>query len=94
VLVSEKEANLRYVLNFVGTRSASYFLGNFAAELIIFAGISLTLIILSLILGLDAVSKASGSVFLHLMVFAFAYIPLNYVISFLFTKADACTKGA
>jgi hypothetical protein len=56
VLVAERESNLRYILNFIGIRSTAYYLGNFLAELIVFAFISLSLIILSLILGLDAIN--------------------------------------
>jgi hypothetical protein len=87
-MVLERETNLRYVLNFIGIRSSAYYLGNMMAELIIFAGISVTLIILSLILGLDAINKASWLIYIHMIAFGWAFIPFNYTLSFLFNKAE------
>jgi len=84
ILVVERESNLRYILNFIGMRSSSYYVGTFLAELGIFALISISLILFSLILGLDAINNASVLIFFHMMAFGFAYIPFNYVISFMF----------
>lgn len=90
--VKDREDGLRYLLNFAGISSFSYFLGIFLADLVIFTVPTVLIVILSFILQVKTFTDHAGKNFICLMMYGISYIPLAYIASFIFKKADAAFK--
>lgn len=90
--VKDREDGLRYLLNFAGISSFSYYLGLFFADIIIFTVPTMLIVILSFILGVETFTLNAGKNVVCIMMFGITYIPLTYITSFIFKKADAAFK--
>lgn len=86
----------RYLLNFAGQRSTSYYLGIFLADFLIFEISVVLIILMALILNITIVTKdgALGFVFLSLTVFGFPFIALSYAIGYIFKDPETGYKFA
>mmetsp|Transcript_41165 Transcript_41165/g.62599 ORF Transcript_41165/g.62599 Transcript_41165/m.62599 type:complete len:212 (+) Transcript_41165:2298-2933(+) len=90
--VSDREDKLRYLLNFAGMRPASYYIGLFMGDVFIFLIPTAILIGGSWALKLSGISERAGWIYLALFVFSYSFIQLNYLVGFLFTKAETAFK--
>jgi hypothetical protein len=86
----------RYLLNFAGQRSSSYYLGMFLADFLIYEISVITLVILVLILDITIIidDGGLGYVFLALTVFGFPFIALSYAIGYIFKNPETGYKFA
>lgn len=86
----------RYLLNFAGQRSASYYFGIFLADFIIFEISVVLIVLMALILNIDIITKdgALGFVFLCLTVFGFPFITLSYAIGYILKNPETGYKFA
>jgi hypothetical protein len=90
--VKDREDGLRNLINFAGISSLSYYLGLFFADLIIFTVPTILIVILSSILKVESFNTNAGKNVFCIMMFGITYIPLSYIASFIFKKADAAFK--
>jgi hypothetical protein len=90
--VKDREDKLRYLLNFTGISSTAYYLGIFAADLILFIVPTSAIMILSLVLQVDTFTQNMWALSLVFMQFALSFIPLSYFVAFLFSKTDTAFK--
>lgn len=90
--VIDREEKLRYLLNFAGMRSSSYYLGFLCADFIIFTVPQIFLGIMVFVLNLDAFKSNMFMFFLTIECFAFPYISLIYVLNFMFDKGETAYK--
>jgi hypothetical protein len=90
--VKDREDGLRYLLNFAGISSFSYYLGLFLADLIIFTVPTILIFILSYVLQVETFTENAVANIVCIMTFGITYIPLAYIASFIFTKADSAFK--
>jgi len=82
----------RYLLNFAGQRSTSYYLGIFLADFLIFEITVISIIILVFVLNLTLVTKVGGYVFLCMTFFGFPFIALSYAIGYIFKNPETGYK--
>lgn len=82
--VSDREFKLRYLINFMGMRSYSYFIGNFLTDIILFMVPTIGFIFLLFPMKIEVFSDNWGTIFFLMSTFGVALITLSYVVSFLF----------
>lgn len=82
----------RYLLNFAGQRSTSYYLGIFLADFLIFEITVISIILLAYVLNLTLVTDVGGYVFLVMSVFGFPFIVLSYSIGYIFKNPETGYK--
>jgi len=90
--VGDRELKLRYLLNFAGMRPVSYFIGIWLGDTVIFIVPSAILILCSWVLKMEGFTEVAGWIFLDLVIFSFPFIALNYLVGFMFTKAETAFK--
>jgi hypothetical protein len=91
-VVVDREEKLRYLLNFAGMRSSSYFIGLFLSDIIIYAIPQIMLFVCVYILQIDAIVNCISVFVATILIFGFPFITLAYVISFMFDKAETAFK--
>jgi hypothetical protein len=82
----------RYLLNFAGQRSTSYYLGIFLADFLIFEITVISIIVLAFVLNLTLVTNVGGYVFLCMTFFGFPFIALSYAIGYIFKNPETGYK--
>ena len=92
MLVAEREKKLRYLQNFAGTKPLAYYLSMWIGDYLIFFCIVLSQILFMLIFGLKAFVNQIGAIFLSFLIYGIAFIPFNYLVSFLFDREQTCVK--
>jgi hypothetical protein len=92
--VSDKENKLRHLLNFIGMKSISYYVGNFLADVVLFIIPTIGFIILLFPLDVKYfIMNGSWALLLAMMIsFGVSMITLTYLFSFLFTNANNAFK--
>mmetsp|Transcript_41166 Transcript_41166/g.62606 ORF Transcript_41166/g.62606 Transcript_41166/m.62606 type:complete len:117 (+) Transcript_41166:2526-2876(+) len=90
--VLDREEKLRYLLNFAGMRSASYYIGLWIGDTFIYIIPTAILIGGAWALQLEGFSEVAIWIFFALAVFSFPFIQLNYLVSYLFSKAETAFK--
>jgi hypothetical protein len=90
--VKDKEDKLRYLLNFAGMNSFSYWVGMFLADIILYIIPISLLIIMSFILSIKEFSDNAGLLFLAFVIFGYPYITSIYLSGFLFSKTESAFK--
>jgi len=93
--VSDKENKLRHLLNFIGMKSISYYVGNFLADAVLFIIPTIGFIILLFPLDVKYfIMNGSWALLLAMMIsFGVSMITLTYLFSFLFTNANNAFKN-
>lgn len=90
--VKDREDKIRYLLNFAGIRSISYYVGLFLADFLLY-GITISILMLmSKLLGLGAFNEHAGAIYGILMCFGYPLITFVYLGSFLFSKNETAFK--
>jgi len=92
VPVNDKFNKTRYLLNFAGMRSSSYYIGLFLADYIIFSISNVLLIGFMFMLDLGVFTENAGNLFLILAVLGFPYITLSYLFGFVFENPETAFK--
>lgn len=92
VPVNDKFNKTRYLLNFAGMRSSSYYIGLFLADYIIYSISNFLLVIFVYILDLGIFTEHAGSLLLILAVLGFPYITLAYLFGFVFDNPETAFK--
>jgi hypothetical protein len=90
--VVDREDKLRYLLNFAGMRSSSYFIGFLIGDLLVFVIPQLLLIIMVFVLQLTQFQDHMVAFFTSVFVFSLPFISMIYVFSFMFDKAESAFK--
>lgn len=92
--VQDRYDKTRYLLNFAGMRSSSYYLGIFLADFLIFMSSNVLIVISVYVLGLKRFTEEGKAFLLFeiLLFFGLPYITLTYNIGFLFTKPETAFK--
>lgn len=92
--VTDREDKCRYLLNFAGMRSTSYYIGLLIGDVVIFYIPQVLLIAMVFILDLQKFKEHAFAFFFSILIFSFGYIPLVYCVSFIFDKAETAFKYA
>jgi len=90
--VMDREDKLRYLLNFAGMRSSSYYIGFLLGDLIVFAIPQILLIIMVFVLQLTQFQEHMVAFFGTVFIYAFSFISMIYVFNFVFDKAESAFK--
>mmetsp|Transcript_17873 Transcript_17873/g.30364 ORF Transcript_17873/g.30364 Transcript_17873/m.30364 type:complete len:244 (+) Transcript_17873:2142-2873(+) len=90
--VQDREEKLRFLLNFAGMKPFSYYLGMLASEFVIFMVPNIFLILLAGVLGIEVFFKQGWYILLAFILYSFPFILTNYVIGFLFSRAETAFK--
>ena len=90
--VKDKEDKLRYLLNFAGMRSVSYWNGIFLADIIIYTIPVACLIIFTFVLGIKKLNESAGSMFLTFFFFGLPFLNTIYICSFIFYNSEKAFK--
>lgn len=90
--VKDKEDKLRYLLNFAGMSSFSYWIGMFLADIILYLIPITLLIIFSFILSIKQFSDNAGALYLIFVLFGMPFIAMIYLTGFMFSKSEAAFK--
>lgn len=91
-VVKDREDKLRYLLNFAGIRSSSYWLGIFFAEWILYSLPITALTLVTHVLQIKTFVENAGIIYLTFLIFGLPFISLMYVISFVFDKMETAGK--
>ena len=90
--VADREQKLRYLLNFAGMRSSSYYIGMFLADIVIYIIPQILLLIMVYVLDLGEVKTRIAPFFVTVVLFAPPFISLIYCFGFIFEKAESAFK--
>lgn len=84
----------RYLLNFAGQRSTSYYLGIFLADFLIFEISAILIILLAFILNIEIITIHGRwmYMFMSLTLFGFPFISLSYAIGYIFKNPETGYK--
>lgn len=91
-VVRDRQMGLRYLLNFAGMMSSSYYLGLLMADLVIFAITCILLVVLSNIFALKEFNEHVYEILPVLLIFGLPFIALNQLIGFLFDNSESAFK--
>ena len=92
VPTADREMRLRYLLNFVGMKTFSYYLGSFLADFILFMGPTLFFIIALFPMKIESFSQNWDKILAIMTSFGVALINLTYLMGFLFSKAETAFR--
>ena len=90
--VQDREEKLRYLLNFSGISSFAYFTGLFLGDLVLFVIPCVAVLGLSYVLKIDTFYKHAGEIFVALFMFGMSFLQMNYLVGFMFSKAERAFK--
>ena len=90
--VKDRFDKTRYLLNFAGQRSSSYYMGVFLGDYLIFSISSLSILILILALNITVLKEGLGWIFLAISVFGLPFIALSYTIGYIFKDPETGYK--
>ena len=82
----------RYLLNFAGLRSSSYYVGILFADFLIFSISNVLLVISVFVLQLDTIKANAGWLFLVMQFFGLPYISLSYNLGYFFNNPETGFK--
>lgn len=85
---SDREFKLRYLMNFMGISSFSYYIGNFLCDLILFTMPTLAFIALLFPMDIKAFTHNWETILAIMICFGMSLITLTYFIGFLFKSAN------
>jgi hypothetical protein len=92
VPVNDKFNKTRYMLNFAGMRSSSYYIGLFLADFLIYSIGNILLVGFVFVLDLGVFTENAGNLLIILTVLGFPYITLAYLFGFLFENDETAFK--
>jgi len=89
----DRELKLRYLMNFMGIRSITYYLGNFLADMILFLIPCIAFVILLFPMKVEAFTQ-NWALFLGIMTsFGFSLIAMTYLVSFIFASSNSAFRS-
>jgi hypothetical protein len=86
--VKDREDKQRYLLNFAGISSHAYYTGIFLADYILFAIPCCLVVGLAYAFKIESFTNNTGNILLSLLLFGLGFLQLNYLIGFMFSKAE------
>lgn len=89
---SDREFKLRYLMNFMGIKPLSYYLGNYAADLILFLIPTLAFVALLFPLKVEAFTNNWTTFLAILASFGSCLITLTYFVGFLFSSSNSAFR--
>jgi hypothetical protein len=90
--VQDREEKLRYLLNFSGISSFAYFTGLFLADIILFMIPCFLVMAVSYVLNIESFYRNFRDIILALFVFGLGFMQLNYLVGFIFQRAETAFK--
>ena len=90
--VEDRESKLRYLLNFAGMRSSSYYIGLLLADIVIFMIPQIILAILFFILKIEVIQIHFWMFWGSMFAFGWAMISFIYMINFMFDQSEHSFK--
>jgi len=92
--VKDRQDKLRYLLNFTGMKSFSYFLGISAAEACLYVIPTMSFVLLVMILDIQAFTNQTGWFILILLLFGLSFVNLANLIGFMFSDLDKAFRNS
>jgi len=92
--VKDREDKLRYLLNFGGMRSLSYYVGIVLADFTLYMIPTVTFVIVILILKIDAFTNEIWLFIATLMLFGLDLINLSNTLGYFFKNVDSAFKNS
>lgn len=92
--VKDRQDKLRYLLNFGGMRSLSYYVGIVLADWTLYTIPTIALVLVIILLKIDAFTNEIGLFILSLMLFGLALINFSNTIGFFFKDVDSAFKNS
>jgi hypothetical protein len=89
---ADREFRLRYLMNFVGMKTISYYLGSFLADFFLFMMPTFAFIILLFPMKIDSFIQNWYTILAIMTCFGVALICLTYFIGFAFKSADTAFR--
>ena len=90
--VKDRQDKLRYLLNFAGISSGSYYFGIFLADLVLFAIPSALIVVVAYAFEIDAFEDNAAGILGTMIMFSLGLLPFLYICAFIFKEVEAAFK--